>query len=116
RKALLDPRLVDPEILQKAGVLGQINYQSSAKYNKLEALLTDKEGPVQRGEKFIIFSSMFREGVTQQEHQDLKEKYRQMGISHLYDSLQLSKSLDVLLAEGFQRRGFKANIGVIDGT
>ena len=49
-KAFLDPRLVEPEILKRAGVLGKITWRNSAKYRKLEGLLTSPEGPVAQGE------------------------------------------------------------------
>ena len=87
RKALLDPRLVDPEVLDKAGLLGKVRYEHSAKYKRLEELLTNKDGPIKKGENFIIFSSMFREGVTDKEHEELKEKYLVLGIKKEFNNI-----------------------------
>lgn len=117
RKALLDPRLVDPKIQKNAGVLGKIGIGSSAKYQRLEELLGAEDGPIALGDKFIIFSSMFKEGVTQPEHLALKKAYQNMGEIQLYNKLQLSKSLDKLLSESLSERfGKPIEIGVIDGT
>ena len=117
RKVLLDPRLVKPEILKRAGVLGKVGIGDSAKYKKLEELITAKRGPLARGDRFVVFSSMFREGVTQAEHEDLREQYGQMGIPEEYERLQLNRSLDALLSESLQRRyGREMKIGVLDGT
>lgn len=117
RKALLDPRLVDPEILRRAGVLGKVTERSSAKYLKLEELLTSNKGPVAKGDKFIIFSSMFREGVTQKEHQTLKARYEELGIPQLYDGLHLERNLEVVIKDAINKRfSGKGEIGVIDGT
>jgi superfamily II DNA or RNA helicase len=116
RKCLVDPRLVDPEILKRAGVLGEVTYRNSAKYNQLESLLTSPDGPVARKEKFVIFSSMFREGVTQENHEELRRRYAEMGLSQLYDRLELDKSLDKIIVENFRSKGINVEIGVIDGT
>lgn len=80
RKALLDPRLVDPAILQATGTLGKVNYTHSSKYKKLEEILTSDNGPIAKGEKFIIFSSMFKEGVTNSSNENLRKRYIEFGI------------------------------------
>ncbi len=117
RKALLDPRLVDPEVLQRAGVLGQVTVQSSAKYQKLEQLLTQENGPVMRGDKFIVFSSMFREGVTQKDHAELRRRYKEIGKPELYAALHLERSLDTFLADALKRKTGKGlEVAIIDGT
>lgn len=117
RKCLLDPRLVDPEVLRRAGVLGQVDINSSSKYKKLEELLVLDDGPVAKGEKFIIFSSMFREGVTQQEHKYLRERYYKLYQKGLYKKLQLNKTLDKILEESLKHKfGQDFKIAVIDGT
>ncbi|MAH03753.1 hypothetical protein CMI39_03125 [Candidatus Pacearchaeota archaeon] len=117
RKALLDPRLVDPEILKRAGVLGDVSYKNSSKYKKLEELLTASDGPVARKDKFVIFSTMLREGVTEKGHEKLQKRYKEMGISSEYEKLEFDKSLDIILQEVLKRKYKKdLNIGVIDGT
>lgn len=117
RKALLDPRLVDPETVQRAGVMGKISVRISAKYKRLEDLVCDEEGPIVKGEKFVIFSSMFREGVTQNNHEGLRKRYEILGLSEDYKKLQLEKSLDTILEEAVEKRlGKKISLRVIDGT
>ena len=117
RKALLDPRLVDPEILAQVGVLGEVSWRNSAKYKKLEQLLTAKDSPTAAGEKFVIFSTMFREGVTQRGHQGLAARYAAMGKQKEYSTLELDKSLADILIESLEKRYHKkCKIGVIDGT
>ena len=85
RKAILDPRLVHPRILKANGLLGKINYSHSAKYKRLEEMVTSDEGPVAQGENFVIFSSMFREGVTQKENEALRIEYVKLGIEEEFD-------------------------------
>ncbi len=117
RKALVDPRLVDPGILKKAGVLGQVSWRNSAKYRKLEQLITSLEGPVARNEKFVVFSTMFREGVTEKGHQGLRESYERMNLMSEYEKLELNKTLEVILKEALENNFKKKfEIGVIDGT
>jgi len=116
RKALLDPRLVDPEILKRAGYLGRVSVENSAKYRKLEELITSNDG-ISQGEKFIIFSTMFREGVTQRGHEGLKRKYEQMELKGEYEKLQLDLTLDQILINTFNKKhGRNIEIGIIDGT
>lgn len=117
RKAILDPRLVDPEILQRAGVFGRINERSSSKYRKLEDLLCDEDGPVAKGEKFVVFSSMFRDGVTQTDNESVRGRYQALGLGEHYEELGLDKPLAKILEEGVERRlGKKIKLDVIDGT
>lgn len=85
RKAILDPRLVNPEILQRVGLLGKVGYEHSAKYRRLEEMLTSDSGPVAKGEKFIVFSSMFQEGVTRSENESLRRKYLEAGIEEEFE-------------------------------
>ncbi|MEK6872112.1 MAG: helicase C-terminal domain-containing protein [Nanoarchaeota archaeon] len=87
------------------------------KYRTLEQLITSPEGPVAQNEKFVIFSMMFREGVTQKGHEELKKRYNEMGVPHEYEKLQLDKTLQVILEESLKRKFRKdVPIGVIDGT
>lgn len=117
RKSLVDPRLVDPRILKRAGVLGQVSWRNSAKYRKLEQLITSLEGPVARNEKFVVFSTMFREGVTEKGHKKLREGYEKMNLINEYEKLELNKTLDVILKEALENKFKKKfEIGVIDGT
>ena len=87
RKSLLDPRLTDPAILRRVGLLGKVAYEHSAKYQKLEELLLSDEGPIAQGENFVIFSSMFREGVTRAGHEDLRRRYIQLGVEEEFEDL-----------------------------
>ncbi|MDP2947664.1 MAG: SNF2-related protein [Nanoarchaeota archaeon] len=116
KKAILDPRLVDPEILQKVGLLGKITPRSSSKYRKLEEILTSDDGPVARGDKFIVFTQL-REGVTEEGHQGLKRKYQQLGKPELYDSLQLEENLSTTISNALKRKfGKSLEVAVIDGS
>jgi hypothetical protein len=123
RKAILDPRLVDPEVLKRAGVLGEVTWRNSSKYKTLIDRLTDEDGPVAKGEKFVIFSSLFRDGVMyseaveEKEHAALRERYESMGLAEEYEKLGLDKSLDQIVEEALHNRfGNGHHIGVIDGT
>ncbi len=125
KKSLLDPRLVNPEILKRAGVLGEVSFRNSAKYKKLEELLLADDGPIARGlkseegkpEKFIVFSTKYREGVTERGHKGLRTKYEEMGLSDEYEKLELDKVLGDILEEAIQNKfGEEYKIGVIDGT
>lgn len=130
RKALLDPRLVDPEVLKRAGLLGSVSIKNSAKYRKLEEILTSRDGPLRNLgnpelyedahphiEKFVIFSSMFRDGVTQKGNASLKKRYDQIDLSEEYEKLQLDISLDAMLEKALRETyGRDLKLGVIDGT
>ena len=117
RKTLIDPRLVDPNILKKLNLLGKFGPNSSAKYQRLEELLVADEGPISKGEKFIVFSSMFKQGVTQSGNPNLKKKYAENKDSPNYDNLQLNKSLKEIVEESLEKQfGRKFNIGIIDGN
>ena len=116
RKALLDPRLVDPEVLKRTGVLGEVGIDSSAKYRKLEELLLSDDGPIARGEKFIIFTEL-REGVTQQEHEHLRKRYSEVGSPELYEKLQLNLTIDRIIEKSIREKfGRNLSVGVLDGT
>lgn len=117
RKCLLDPRLVDPHILKKIGALEEISWRNSIKYRTLEQCITANDGPVARDEKFVIFSNMFREGVTEKGHQGLRRTYEEMGLSPLYLKLELEKTLEVILTESLEKKFRKQfKIGILDGT
>jgi len=115
RKSILDPRLVDPEILKRAGVLGQIDENTSIKYKKLEDLLASPEGPLERKDKFVIFT-LLKEGVTRPNHAGIRKRYQELGFPNEFERLNLNKSLDMILSERLSKRtGRKVNIGIIDG-
>src|SRR3989344_4394460 len=116
RKALLDPRLVDPEVLKRTGVLGEVGIDSSAKYRKLEELLLSDDGPIARGEKFIIFTEL-REGVTQQEQEHVRKRYSEVGSPELYEKLQLNLTIDRIIEKSIREKfGRNLSVGVLDGT
>ncbi|MBX4196179.1 DEAD/DEAH box helicase [Candidatus Pacearchaeota archaeon] len=116
RKALLDPRLVDPEVIQRAGLIGKIGVENSAKYKSLENLLVKPDGPISKQEKFIIFSSMYKEGVTNSDNEELRNRYDKLGLSEEYTRLGLNQSLDQILKSNIEKKlGRKVNIGLIDG-
>ncbi|MEK7105791.1 MAG: DEAD/DEAH box helicase, partial [Patescibacteria group bacterium] len=117
RKALLDPRLVDPDILEGAGMLGKVSLKNSAKYKKLEELLTATDGPIATGEQFIVFSTMFREGVTQPGHEGLRKRYAEKGLSKEYEKLQLDVTLKEVIENSVRKKyGADVEVGIIDGT
>ncbi len=113
RKCLLDPRLVDPLVLKDAGLLGKVSFENSAKYQRLKEILTSEDGPLQNGEKFVIFSSMYKQGVTS-EHEDLEKRYLELGLSDLFVKLEFNKTLGERLEEMLEERN--VSIGIIDGN
>ncbi len=105
RYAVLDPRLVSPTILQELNLIGKVTRGDSAKYQRLEGLLTDDEGPIAKGEKIVIFSSMFAEGVTR-EAKGLEEDYSKLGLEDEFKKLRirpLKEELEEVLSEHFSR-------------
>lgn len=118
RKALLDPRLVDPEILQDLRLLGQLTYEDAAKYKELEDTVV---AAVRSGEKTVIFSSLFMEGVTSPPT-SIRERYVEIGKLDAYEKLgfEAADGTPRLLRERLEERlekefGRKYSIGVIDG-
>lgn len=73
RKALLDPSLVNPDIIYDKNLRGKIGEINSTKYEVLDKIVDEK---IRNGEKIVIFSSSYREGVTDK----LEERYRQHGV------------------------------------
>ncbi|HLP79125.1 MAG TPA: SNF2-related protein [Acidobacteriota bacterium] len=117
RKAILDPRLVDPRLLAQAGVLGQVDETHSAKYRKLEEILTAADGPLEKGESFVVFSSTFKQGVTRGEHEQLRQAYEAMGESEAFSKLNIELSLDKLLERNIRAKSEKKfNMGIVDGN
>jgi len=79
RYAALDPRLVSPTILREMDLIGKLTREDSAKYARLEEILSAEDGPIAKGEKVVIFSSMFAEGVTRSPDK-LYREYLTLGI------------------------------------
>ncbi len=72
RKASLDPSLVDPELISDPELRARLKDLDSSKYRELDKLLSDV---VQAGEKAVVFTSRFKEGVTRK----LEQRYEQYG-------------------------------------
>ena len=86
RYAALDPRLVNPHILQELDLVGKLTRDDSAKYKRLDEILEAKNGPIESREKVVIFSSMFAGGVTRPA-EGLKAAYRKLGLLDEYKRL-----------------------------
>ena len=113
RYAVLDPRLVSPSVLQEMELIGKLTRTDSAKYQRLEEVLAD--GPLAEGNKVVIFSSMFAEGVTREVVQleaeyrklDLSAEFERLGIRPLRDELQdrlryrLGRPIELITIDGF---------------
>jgi len=131
RKALVDPRLVNPEILRKTGV--DVSEISSAKYNKLIDMIcgeySEEIGDIEHGrslvkkkdgmleDKFVIFSSQFAEGVTR-EATKLSKTYRDSGYHSELEDLALGTApLKELLEKEIRKKyGKNVYIRIIDGA
>ena len=106
RYALLDPRLVSPEILQEMDLIGKVTREDSAKYNRLEELLSASDGPLANNEKVVIFSSMYKNGVTRNA-KNLKEEYARLGLSEEFKKLDIKdikEELETNLQQKFKRQ------------
>jgi superfamily II DNA or RNA helicase/ubiquinone/menaquinone biosynthesis C-methylase UbiE len=113
RKALSDPRLVDPRILQKLDLLGKVGMRDSAKCRRLEELLTAEDGPIAQGEKFVVFSSILKEGITRTA-ENIAQAYQELGLDP--SALKLEDSLVKVIDEAIKKRfGSGKYIRVIDG-
>jgi hypothetical protein len=116
RKALLDPRLVDPRILKRFDLLGKVTAKDSAKYARLDDLVNGETGPLAKGEKFVVFSSTLKEGVTRIA-ENIKDKYVNEGLESIIPTLKLEESLQNLLEASVKAKyGAEKYIGVIDGN
>jgi len=123
RKALLDPRLVDPEILEDLGFLGEIDAEDAAKYHTLEKeiIKSIKDGEnLGRDHKFVVFSSMLADGVTRYP-KHLEKKYEKIGKKEYFDKLGFNKKRNISsLKERLEKKLLKEfgkpyKIGIIDG-
>ena len=115
RYAVLDPRLVSPIILQDIGLVGKISRKDSSKYRRLEEILTANDGPIAKGEKAVIFSSMFAEGVTR-DVKGLEEEYSRLGLEKEYQKLGLRPLKEDLEKNLSQKFGRSVEFVTIDGT
>jgi len=123
QKALLDPRMVDPEILKELDLLGKFKIEDSVKYKRLMKYILEKDkGELEAGEKFVVFSSEYAQGVTR-ENKDLKAVYEKMEEGEEREENEKMKEwksseLDVTLADYIQKKVadvYGKKIGVIDG-
>lgn len=70
--ALLDPSLVDPEALTTDALKAQLAETRASKYDALDRII---EKRTSRGEKVVVYSPIFQDGVTQK----LAERYKNCG-------------------------------------
>ena len=99
RKALLDPRLVRKQTLEKAGITKTPTIEDSSKYKSLEEMVAGPNGSVSKDNKFVVFSSIFKDGITRMK-------------SDIHDG----KSFKELLEEKIQKEfGAEKYMKVIDG-
>lgn len=70
RKALLDPSLVDPSVVFDSVLREKLSSIPSAKYQELERVVKEK---IENGEKVVIFSPLFKTGVTEKLERTLKD-------------------------------------------
>src|SRR3989344_2279725 len=80
RKASLDPALVEPDIINDPALREKLKYIESSKYLELDRLVANA---ITNGEKCVVFSSRFVDGVTRK----LEERYKK------YKALRIDGSL-----------------------
>ncbi len=116
RKCLVDPRLVDPLILKRLNLLGKITTNDSAKYSRLEQLVTEQGGPLAKGEKFVVFSSTLKEGITRVAEK-IATAYTKQGLKECTPSLHLEQTIQQQLEQAIKSKyGSNKYLGVIDGN
>ncbi len=71
RKALLDPSLVNPDVVDE-NLRPLLDTAKSSKYEKLDEIIREK---VSRGSKVVVYSPEFQNGVTE----NLEERYAKYG-------------------------------------
>ncbi|TAL48350.1 methyltransferase domain-containing protein [archaeon] len=72
RKALLNPSLVNPDVVFDKNLREHLKKIESAKYKALDKIIEDK---VRKGEKTVIFSPVYKTRVTR----NLAKRYKQYG-------------------------------------
>lgn len=72
RKALLDPSLVNPNLIYDPALRERLGQIESAKYKTLDKII---EGKTSKGYKVVVFSPIFKNGVTEK----LEERYKGYG-------------------------------------
>jgi superfamily II DNA or RNA helicase len=116
RKALLDPCLVDPLVLEKVGLLGKVGLADATKYCRLEELVNGVDGPLAQGEKFVVFSSVLKEGITK-DAEKIAETYRRKGKEAALSALDLSQNLASVIGAAVKSKyGKNKKVAVIDGN
>lgn len=72
-KALIDPSLVNPKFIYDEKLRSRLGEIESVKYKKLDSIV---ERSIKKGDKIVIFSSRYRNGITDK----LEERYKQHGV------------------------------------
>ncbi len=83
-KALINPALVDPACINDEGLRKILETVPSAKYDALDKIV---ERELSKGEKVVIFSSHFRDGVTEV----LEDRYKDAGVVRLDGTVSLHR-------------------------
>jgi len=99
RKALIDPRMVNHGLKEELNL--DIGIENSAKFQALVKMLTSESGPLSRGEKVVVFSSQFKEGITRASEE--------LGIKD-------EETFRALLEKAVREKFPGVEIGVLDGN
>jgi len=99
RKALLDPRMVNHGLKEELNL--NVKIENSAKFQALVKMLTSESGPLSRGEKVVVFSSQFKEGITRASEE--------LGIKD-------EETFRALLEKAVREKFPGVEIGVLDGN
>ncbi len=103
RKALLDPALVNPDVIQDEEIRECLKDTSSSKYEKLDELV---EECINKDEKIVIFSSHFRTNVTDK----LEKRYEKYGAIRIDGTVSPNKKAKETWSERERkRREFQEN-------
>lgn len=94
RKALLDPLLVNSGIIYDKELRENLGKIKSTKYELLDKIVEEK---IKKGDKVVIFSSIYRDGVTDK----LEERYKGYGVLRI-DGTVPQKERDSILSQ-FQK-------------
>lgn len=82
RKALLDPSLVRPSVIYDSELRSRAKEIESGKYRKMDEIIREKIG---KGEKVVVFSPFYKNGVTK----NLENRYKE------YGAIRIDGDLDV---------------------
>ncbi len=97
RKAVLDPSLVNPDLIQDPKLRKRLPNMESAKYLELDKELARV---VEKGEKAVVFTSRFVEGVTRK----LEERYKNYGALRIDGTVHARYGGEESLREGIRAR------------